>query len=189
MPCLEIAVILAAFQTSGNVEDKREALTIDVIKGSMIGRLSLSTRLGTLSIPGALILEGIALTINIIKCKLPTRRKSAFMKNEVVLFSQRFDFGISQFFKVNQQKILTQTPRSCHLCYTGNASQVSLQPDWQMDNGMFNNSVLACTQSLLHTVGEGGGAGAELGFCFRFSDALNPEFSSICGAARFIQFQ
>ena len=58
-PCLEIAVILAAFQTSGNVEDKREALTIDVIKGSMIGRLSLRTRLGTLSIPGALIL-GIA---------------------------------------------------------------------------------------------------------------------------------
>ena len=60
LPCLGIAVILAAFQTSGNVEDKREALAIDVVKGSMIGRLSLSTRLGTLSIPGALSLEGIA---------------------------------------------------------------------------------------------------------------------------------
>ena len=116
------------------------------------------------------------------------------MKNEVVLFSQRFDFGISQFLKLNPKNFLTQTPRSRHLCYTGNAFQVSLQPDWQMDNGMFNNPVLACTQSLLHTVGEGRGgeggrAGAELGFCCCFSDALNPEFSSICGAARFIQFQ
>ena len=33
------------------------------------------------------------------------------------------------------------------------------------------------------------GAGAELGFCCCFSDALDPEFSSICGAARFIQCQ
>ena len=51
------------------------------------------------------------------------------MKNEVVLFSQRFDFGISQFLKLNPKKFLTQTPRSRHLCYTGNAFQVSLQPD------------------------------------------------------------
>ena len=43
----------------GNVEAKREALMIDVIKGSVINRLSLRTRVGTLSIPGAL-LEGIA---------------------------------------------------------------------------------------------------------------------------------
>ena len=53
----------------------------DVIKGIVIGRLSL-------------------FTINIIKCKLLTSRKtsrskSAFIKNEVVPFSQRFDFGIS----------------------------------------------------------------------------------------------
>ena len=39
-------------------------------------------------------------TINIIKCKLLTSRKTAtskraFMKNEVVPFSQKFDFGIS----------------------------------------------------------------------------------------------
>ena len=39
---------------------KREELMIDVTKGSIIGRQSLMTRVGTLSIPGAL-LEGIAL--------------------------------------------------------------------------------------------------------------------------------
>ena len=42
------------------------------------------------------------LTINIIKCKLLTSRKtfrskSVFMKNEVVLFSQRFNFRICRF--------------------------------------------------------------------------------------------
>ena len=47
------------FQIPGNVEDEREALMIDVTKGSIIGRQSLMTRVGTLSIPGAL-LEGIA---------------------------------------------------------------------------------------------------------------------------------
>ena len=81
------------------------------------------------------------------------------MKNEVVLCSQRFDFGISQFFKLIQKNFLTQTPRSCRLCYTGNAFQVSLQPDWQMDNGMFDNPVLVCTQPLLHKVGDGRGRG------------------------------
>ena len=59
MPCFGIGVISAVFQTSGNAEDKREALMIDVIKGRVIGRLSLRTRVGTLSIPGVL-LEGIA---------------------------------------------------------------------------------------------------------------------------------
>ena len=87
-----------SFQTSGNVEAKREALMIDVIKGSVINRLSLRTRVGTLSIPGAL-LEGIVL----IKGKLPTgrktfRSKSVFMKKDVVLFSQRFSFRICRFF-------------------------------------------------------------------------------------------
>ena len=66
------------------------------------------TRTGILSIPGALLEElryciydvRDLFTINIIKCKLLTSRKtarskSAFMKNEVVPFSQRFDFGIS----------------------------------------------------------------------------------------------
>ena len=89
------------------------------------------------------------------------------MKNEVVLFSQRFDFGISQFLKLNPKKFSTQTPRSLHFFYTGNAFQVSLQPDWQMDNGMFNNPVLACTQSLLHTVGEGRGRTRVLLLFFR----------------------
>ena len=66
---------------------------IEVIKGSAINRLSLTTQFGTLSIPGAL-LEGIAFvtsdlfTISIIKCKLLTSRKtfrskSVCMKNEV----------------------------------------------------------------------------------------------------------
>ena len=41
MPGLGIGVILAVFQSSGNVEAKREALTSDVIKGSVINRLSL----------------------------------------------------------------------------------------------------------------------------------------------------
>ena len=59
MPCLVIGVISAVFQIPGNVEDEREALMIDVTKGSIIGRQSLMTRVGTLSIPGAL-LEGIA---------------------------------------------------------------------------------------------------------------------------------
>ena len=80
------------------------------------------------------------------------------MKNEVVLFSQRFDFGISQFFKLNPKSFLTQTPRSRHLCYTGNAFQVSPQPDWQIDNGMFNNPVLYSIP-----VTQGGGGGRERG--------------------------
>ena len=48
-----------SFPDLWSVEAKREALMIDVIKGSVINRLSLRTRVGTLSIPGAL-LEGIA---------------------------------------------------------------------------------------------------------------------------------
>ena len=59
MPYLGIDVISAVFQIPRNVEDEREALMIDVTKGSIIGRQSLMTRVGTLSIPGAL-LEGIA---------------------------------------------------------------------------------------------------------------------------------
>ena len=59
LPCLGIGVISVVFQNSGNVEAKREALMIDVIKGSVINRLSLRTRVGTLSIPEAL-LESIA---------------------------------------------------------------------------------------------------------------------------------
>ena len=47
-------MVSAGFQTSGNVEAKREASIIDVIKGSVINRLSLRTRVGSLSIPGAL---------------------------------------------------------------------------------------------------------------------------------------
>ena len=46
-------MISAVFQIPGNVEDEREALMIDVTKGSIIGRQSLMTRVGTLSIPGA----------------------------------------------------------------------------------------------------------------------------------------
>ena len=38
MPCLGIGVISAVFQIPGNVEDEREALMIDVTKGSIIGR-------------------------------------------------------------------------------------------------------------------------------------------------------
>ena len=40
---LGLEVISAGFQISGNVEDEREALMIDVTKGSMIGRQSLMT--------------------------------------------------------------------------------------------------------------------------------------------------
>ena len=40
MPCLVIGVISAVFQIPGNVEDKREALMIDVTKGIIIGRQS-----------------------------------------------------------------------------------------------------------------------------------------------------
>ena len=36
MPCLGIGVISVVFQTSGNVEAKREALMIDVLKGCVI---------------------------------------------------------------------------------------------------------------------------------------------------------
>ena len=46
-------MISAVFQIPGNVEDEREALMIDVTKGSIISRQSLTTRVGTLSMPGA----------------------------------------------------------------------------------------------------------------------------------------
>ena len=59
LPCLGIGVISAVFDTSGNVEDKREALMIDLMKGSVINRLSVRTRVRIMSITGAL-LEGIA---------------------------------------------------------------------------------------------------------------------------------
>ena len=97
---------LGSFQTSGNVEDKREALMTDVIKGIVISRLSLTDSNWHLFNPRSLIRRHCIydvrdlFTINIIKCKLLTSRKtarskSAFIKNEVVPFSQRFDFGIS----------------------------------------------------------------------------------------------
>ena len=57
-------MISAGFQIPGNVEDEREALMIDGTKGSMMGRQSLMTRVGTLSIPGAL-LEGIAFIMSL----------------------------------------------------------------------------------------------------------------------------
>ena len=102
MPCLVIGVISAVFQIPGNVEDEREALMIDVTKGSIIGRQSLMTRVGTLSIPGALhcIYNFLDLfTFNRMKCKLlrcrkTSRSKDAVIQVEVVLFSQRFYFGI-----------------------------------------------------------------------------------------------
>ena len=59
LPCLGMGVISAVFYTSGNVEDKREPLMIDVMKGGVINRLSVRTRVCILSITGAL-LEGIA---------------------------------------------------------------------------------------------------------------------------------
>ena len=59
LPCFGIGVISAVFYTSGNVEDKRVALMIDVMKGSVINRLSVRTRVCILSITGAL-LEGVA---------------------------------------------------------------------------------------------------------------------------------
>ena len=76
LPCLGIGVILAVFQTSGNVEAKREALMIDVIKGSVINRLSLRTRVGTLSIPGAL-LEGIAFGVSVMQILSVSARHGA----------------------------------------------------------------------------------------------------------------
>ena len=94
LPCLGIGVISAVFQNSGNVEAKREALTIDVIKkGSVINRLSLRHCIDDIR---------DLFTINIIKCKLLTSRKtfrskSVFMKNKVVLFSQRFNFRIFSY--------------------------------------------------------------------------------------------
>ena len=53
----------AIFQSEGNVPITKHALIIDVSVGRITGRLSLTTRIGILSIPGALFV-GIAETIS-----------------------------------------------------------------------------------------------------------------------------
>ena len=57
-PSFGRGVTSAVFQHDGNVEELSEALTIDVIAGRIGTRESLITRIGILSIPGAL-LEGM----------------------------------------------------------------------------------------------------------------------------------
>ena len=53
----------AIFQGKGNVPVTKDAFIIDVSVGRITGRLSLMTRIGILSIPGALFV-GIAKTIS-----------------------------------------------------------------------------------------------------------------------------
>ena len=31
--------------------------------------------------------------------------------------------------------------------------RISLQPDWQIDNGIINRAIMACTQILVHKLG------------------------------------
>ena len=58
-----MCVTSAIFQSDGNVPVTKDALIIDVSVGRIAGRLSLTTRTGILSIPGALFV-GIAETIS-----------------------------------------------------------------------------------------------------------------------------
>ena len=53
-----IGTTSAIFQEEGNVKEPREELTLDVIAGRIDAIQSLMTRIGMLSIPGAL-LDGI----------------------------------------------------------------------------------------------------------------------------------
>jgi len=61
-PFLRIGKTSAVFQEAEKTPLSKEALMIEVIQGTMVGKLSFSTRGGTLLIPGALLL-GIELTI------------------------------------------------------------------------------------------------------------------------------
>lgn len=95
-------MISAVFQIPGNVEDEREALMIDVTKGSIIGRQSLMTQVGTLSITGAL-LEGIA-----------------FIMSSTCLHSTEWNVNCSDVEKilknaVNAVKKCCYSSRSCSL--------------------------------------------------------------------------
>ena len=70
---LGIGVTSDIFQTVGKIEVTREELTIDVIVGSICVRQSFITRIGILSIPGAL-LEDIDVIIR------PTSSLSVMLK-------------------------------------------------------------------------------------------------------------
>ena len=124
---------------------------IDVIKGSAINRLSLTTQFGTLSIPGAL-LEGIAFvtsdlfTISIIKCKLLTSRKtfrskSVCMKNEVPKQLLSVVLGPSE--RLTWRSVL----------YVFNANQVSNNffvslPLLLLEAALFVGRIYGCSYSL-----------------------------------------
>ena len=78
MPCLGIGVISAVFQTSGNVEAKREALMIDENKREYDQQAVLKDSSWHLVNPRSLIRRHCVydvrdlFTINMIKCKLLT---------------------------------------------------------------------------------------------------------------------
>ena len=50
---------------------------------------------------------------------------------------------------------------------TGNAFRISLQPDWEIDNGFFHRLIMACSQILVHVWGP------EQGCPCCFADRLN----------------
>ena len=86
-------MISAVFQIPGNVEDEREALMIDVTKGSIIGYQSQEPYKKALHVLDLF-------TFNRMKCKLlrcwkTSRSKDAVIQVEFILFSQRFYFEIS----------------------------------------------------------------------------------------------
>ena len=62
-PSLGIGVTTAIFHIFGKIALSKVALIIEVIEGNMAGRQSLMTRIGTLSMPGALF-EAIDFTID-----------------------------------------------------------------------------------------------------------------------------
>ena len=59
---------------------------------------------------------------------------------------------------------------------TGNVFRISLQPDWQIDNGIFKWEINVRTEILCT------GGGPEEGFLCHFADRLNQELSFVCGA-------
>ena len=96
-------VISAGFQIPGNVEDEREALMIDVTKGSLMGRQSdlswhfinprsLIRRHCIYNVPDFFTFK--RMKYKLLRCRKTSRSKDAVIQVEFVLFSQGFNFGI-----------------------------------------------------------------------------------------------